>query len=313
MVCRRHQAPLSATIHTVQATHSQCHTLLSSYIMTRPPLLCSHLLQYRRLMLLHPQVLFPAHCYHAVHSAHKSLWFPPVLAQVMTCRSLKRSHSSHSWNSYSAAESQLFLSSRPNHQFPSHFGMPLCRRLHLVLSLTRCPRRRLFNRTRFRVMWLFRRLSMVLIPYPWMLLRRRPHPVPCLGMSLRRWVLAQLPRFLLIRLCRLLYAVWCNMMLPHNYRSRSSSLAVLTRTVLWTAKTLFVSLRHQCRVHMFYLSHRLDLNSQSLPLSLLLIRTCSPTLTALPAIPSSRLSVLLTWEHTLYPPLSAPKGVPVPP
>ena len=34
--------------------------------------------------------------------------------------------------------------------------------------------------------------------------------------SLRRWVLAQLPRFLLIRQCRLLYAVWCNMMLPHN-------------------------------------------------------------------------------------------------
>ena len=40
-----------------------------------------------------------------------------------------------------------------------------------------------------RVMWLFRRLSMVPIPYPWTLLRRRPHPVPCLSMSLRRWVL----------------------------------------------------------------------------------------------------------------------------
>ena len=89
MVCRRHQAPLSATIHTIQATHSQCHTLLNSYKMARPPLLRSHLLQYRRLMLLHPQVLFPAHCYHAVHSAHKSLWFPPDMAQVMTCRSLK--------------------------------------------------------------------------------------------------------------------------------------------------------------------------------------------------------------------------------
>ena len=36
---------------------------------------------------------------------------------------------------------------------------------------------------------------MVLIPYPWMLLRRRPHPVLCLSMSLRRWVLAQLSRF----------------------------------------------------------------------------------------------------------------------
>ena len=47
-----------------------------------------------------------------------------------------------------------------------YFRMPLCRRLHLVTSLTRCPRRRLFNRTRFRVMWPFRRLSMVPIPYP---------------------------------------------------------------------------------------------------------------------------------------------------
>ena len=124
--------------------------------MARPPLLRSHLLQYRRFMLLHPQVLFPAHCYHAVHSAHKSLWIPPDMAQVMTCRSLKRSHSSHSLNSYNAAESQLLLPSRLDHQFPSHFRMPLCRRLHLVTSLTRCPRRRLFNRTRFRVMWPFR-------------------------------------------------------------------------------------------------------------------------------------------------------------
>ena len=96
MVCRCHLAPLSATIHTIQATHSQCHTLLNSYNMARPPLLRSHLLQYRRLMVLPPEVLFPAHCYHAVHSAHKSLWIPPDMAHVMTCRSLKRSRSSHS-------------------------------------------------------------------------------------------------------------------------------------------------------------------------------------------------------------------------
>ena len=130
--------------------------------------------------------------------------------------------------------------------------------------------------------------------------------------SLRRWVLAQLPRFLLIRLCRLLYAVWCNMMLLHNLSSRSSSLAAFIRTVLWTAKTMFVSLRHQCRIHMVYLSHRLDLNSQSLPLSLLLIRTCSPMLAALPAIPSSRLSAPHRWEHTLYAQPPAPRGVQVP-
>ena len=124
MVCRRHQAPLSATIHTIQATHSQCHTLLNSYNIARSPLLRSHLLQYRRLMVLLPQVLFPAHCYHAVHSAHKSLWIPPDMAQVLTCPSLKRSHSSHSLSFYNAAESQLPLPSRLNHQFPSHFRMP---------------------------------------------------------------------------------------------------------------------------------------------------------------------------------------------
>ena len=129
-------------------------------------------------MVLPLQILFPAHCYHAVHSAHKSLWIPPDMAQVMTCRSLKRSHSSRSLSSYNAAECSIAPPSRLNHQLPSHFRMPLCRRLHLVTSLTRCPRRRLFNRTRFRVMWLSRRLSMVPIPYPWMLLRRRPHPVP---------------------------------------------------------------------------------------------------------------------------------------
>ena len=236
MVCRCHLAPLSATIHTIQATHSQRHTLLNSYNMARSPLLRSHLLQYRRLMVLLLQALFPAHCYHAVQSAHKSLRIPPVMAQVMSCRSLKRSRSSHSLSSYSAAESQLLLPSRLNHQCPSHFRMLLCRRLHLVTSPRRCPRRRLINRTRFRVMWQFRRLSTVPIPYPWMLPCRRPHPVPCLSMSLRRWVLAQLPRFLLICLCRLLYAVRCYMMLPHNYRSRSSSLAVFTRTVLGPPK-----------------------------------------------------------------------------
>ena len=134
-------------------------------------------------MPLHPQVSFPAHCYHAVHSAHKSLWIPPVMAQVVTCGSLKRSHSSHSLNSYNAAEPQSLFLNSVDHQLPFHFGMSLCKRLHLVMSLTRCPRRRLFNRTCFRVMWPFRRLSMVLIPYPWMLLRRRPHPVLCLSMS----------------------------------------------------------------------------------------------------------------------------------
>ena len=64
-------------------------------------------------------------------------------------------------------------------------------------------------------------------------------------------------------------------------------------------QNLFVSLLHQCRVHLFYLSHRLDSHSQSLLLRLLLIRTCSPTLAALLAIPSSRLSVPLMGTHPI--------------
>ena len=72
----------------------------------------AHLLQYRRLMVLLLQEQFPAHCAHAVQSAHKSLRIPPEMAQVMSCRSLKRSRSSHSLSSCSAAESQLLLPSR---------------------------------------------------------------------------------------------------------------------------------------------------------------------------------------------------------
>ena len=47
-------------------------------------------------------------------------------------------------------------------------------------------------------------------------------------------------------------------MLPYNYRSRSSLLAVSSRTILWTAKTLFVSPRHQYKVHVPCCSHRQD-------------------------------------------------------
>ena len=154
--------------------------------------------------------------------------------------------------------------------------------------------------------------SFLAVPHPWTPLCRRSHTVLFPKMFLRSLVLVQLPRFQLMRQCRLLRAVWCNLMLPHNSTSRSSSLAGFSQTILWIVDILFVSLRHQSRIHMSYLSHRLDLNSQSLPLSLLLIRTCSPTLTALPAIPSSRLSVPLMSEHTLYAQPPAPRGVQVP-
>ena len=75
------------------------------YKMVRSPRLCSHLLPYRRLIVLLLQVSCPAHCHHAVQLAHKSLCVPLVMSQVMQCRSLTRSRSSHSLSSYSAATS----------------------------------------------------------------------------------------------------------------------------------------------------------------------------------------------------------------
>ena len=42
MVCRCHLAPVSATIHTVQATHSLHYTLPSSSMKIRSPRLCIH-------------------------------------------------------------------------------------------------------------------------------------------------------------------------------------------------------------------------------------------------------------------------------
>ena len=100
-------------------------------------------------------------------------------------------------------------------------------------------------------------------------------PVPCLSTFLHRWVLAQLPRFLLMCLFRLPYAVRCYTMLPHNYRSRSSLLAVFSQTILWTAETLFVSTRYQYRVHVPCCSHRQDSNSLHRLQASLLMLTCA--------------------------------------
>ena len=136
--------------------------------------------------------------------------------------------------------------------------------------------------------------------------------------------LAQCPRFQLMRHCRLLHIVLagfsrphgrcpqaCNLTLPHNSTSRSSSLAGFSQTVLLIVDILFVSPRHQCWAHMWYLCRRLDLNNQSLPPRLRLIRSRSPMLAALIALLSNRLQVPHTWEHTPYA-LPVPRGVQVP-
>ena len=173
-----------------------------------------------------------------------------------------RSRSFHSLSSYNTAASRLLHSSRLSYQTPSRSWMLPCRRLHLVTPFRMCPRRLLINRfPRYFLMWQCRRFFTVSTSHLWMLPYKRPHKVLRLSTSLHRLVLAQLPRFLLIFLFRLLYAVWCYTMLPYNYRSRSSLLAVFSRTILWTAKTLFVSSRHQYKVYVPCCSHRQDSNS----------------------------------------------------
>ena len=68
----------------------------------------------------------------------------------------------------------------------------------------------------FLLTWQCRRLSTVSTPHFWMLLCRRSHTVLFLWTFLCRWVLAQLPRFLLTCLFRLLNAVLCYTIFPHN-------------------------------------------------------------------------------------------------
>ena len=100
-----------------------------------------------------------------------------------------------------------------------------------------------------------------------------------------------------MRHCRLLHIEWCNLMLPHNSTSRSSSSAGFSQTVLWIVDILFVSPRRQCWAHMWYLCHRLDLNSQFLLPRLRLIRSRPPMLAALPAL-LSKPSVSTTHVET---------------
>ena len=285
-------------------------------MMARSPRLCIHGPRPSGLTTLRPHAPRLAHSYYTVTSAHLFLRAPTrnVTGDAMPT-SLAEALTQLSFLEFVQRCTPLNCSFSANSVTSPHFipGRRCADRRTPVKSLRMLPPRRRFSLSpRYLLMWQCRRFSTVSVPHPWTLPCRRSHTVSFLRTFLRRWVFVQLSHFLLIRQCRLLYAVWCNMMLPHNLTSRSSSLAVFTRTVLWTAKTLFVSLRHQCRIHMCYLCHRLDSSSQSLPLSLLLIRNCSPMLAALPAIPSSRLSVPHTWEHTLYAQPPAPRGVPVP-
>ena len=126
----------------------------------------------------------------------------------------------------------MLLLSRLSYQCPSHSWMLLCRHPHPVTSVRMSPRKRLISCSpRYLLPWECRRLPTVFTPCLWMLPCRRSHTVHCFSMFLHRWGLAQLPRFLLMCLSRLPYAVRCYTMLPYNYRSRRSLLAVSFRAI----------------------------------------------------------------------------------
>ena len=131
---------------------------------------------------------------------------------------------------------------------------------------------------RYLLTWQCRRFSTVSVHHPWTLPCRRSHTVLFLRKFLRRWVLAQLPRFLLTWLFRLLYAVLYYTILPHNYRPRSSLLDVSFRTILLIVRARY---RHKA---ILVVSHRLNL--------LTLLRLA---LSAIPALTVTITSAL--WLH----------------
>ena len=148
----------------------------------------------------------------------------------------------------------MLLLSRPSYQSPFHSWTLLRRRLHPVVPLRMCLRRRLISQSpRYLLTWQCRRLSTASTSHLWMLLCRRSHAVLLLRTYLRRWVLVPPPRSLLTRLCRHLYAVLYHTILPHNYRSRSSLLDVSSLTILLTVRA-----RHRHKA-ILVVPHRLNL------------------------------------------------------
>ena len=145
-----------------------------------------------------------------------------------------------------------------------------------------CPRRCLISRSpRYLLTWQYKRLSTVFTPHLWTLPCRRSHTVLVLRTLVRGRALAQLPRFLLTCLFRLIYAVLYYTILSHNYRSRSSLLDVSSRMIL-----LIVRARHRHKA-LLVVSHCLHF--------LTLLRLApSPV----PAFTVTILSAL--WLHVLY-------------
>ena len=147
---------------------------------------------------------------------------------------------------HSAAEFQLLLPSRLNHQFPSHFWRLLCRRLHLVTSPRMCLRRRLINRDT---------LSCVVA------VQTSFYGAPTLSLDAAAQTTSPSTS---------------SQHASAQMGSRSASSFSVGTSVQISAHSvvqldaarvgiLFVSPRHQYWAHMWHLYRRLDLNNQPLP------------------------------------------------
>ena len=159
------------------------------------------------------------------------------------------------------------------------------------MSLRMLPRRRLISLSpRYLLTRQCRRLSTVSVPHPWTLPCRRSHTVLSQNVSTQMGsrsassfsvdVFVQTPSSSTV-----LNDVSTQRPLTEFF------LDVSSRTILWTAETLFVSPRHQCKVHVPCCSRRQDSNSSLRLLILLLALTCTlhmaHLLSAIPVMPAA--------------------------
>ena len=316
-MCSCHLSPLSAIIHTIRATHSQLHTLPNSYKMVRPPHLCSHLLTHRRLMVLLLQVSCPAPL--LPRSAFSSQ-VPACPTRNVTGNVMPLAEATTQVSFLEFLQRCGVLIAPPQ---PSQLPVPISPLDAAVQTTPPCDAcQDVSTQTSDQqvssisfdvaVQTSFHGVHISSLDAA---VQTTPHKVLRLSTSLHSWVLAQFPRFLLIFLFRLPYAVWCHTMLPYNYRSRSSLLAVFYRTILWTAKTLFVSPRHQCKVHVPCCSHRQDSNSSPRLLVPVLVLTCTLHMAHLLQLHLCVHSPPLAppmWEHNMHDRLLLVREVPEP-
>ena len=213
--------------------------------MTRFLHLCSHRSRPSGCLTIRHHAQLLAHSCYIATLDRPLLRAPLAMPQVKQCqlRSMWPSHSSHSWSLFSVAMPWLLLNC------PTQLSVSIS--LADAAVQTTAPRgvshdsstqtsdqpgsslsldvavQTIFPQCMFFIPGCCRADALTQFSFP--------------GTSLRSLALAQRPRFQLMRHCRLLHIVLCNLMPLHNSTSRSSSLAGFSQTVHWIVDILFVS------------------------------------------------------------------------